>query len=111
MLVDHAAEIGETAMVLISLADDRHGPGSVERYGLLPERVAFVGVLNAGSAFDGTGVRSGPLAPDDPLRGTGTLVVLAPDFAACFVVRELPTTTGRSPSPTTATRSWRARCR
>ena len=28
------------------------------------------------------------LAPDDPLRGTGTLVALAPDFAACFVVRE-----------------------
>ena len=33
-------------------------------------------------------MRRGTLAPDDPLRGTGTLVVLAPDFAACFVTRE-----------------------
>ena len=38
-------------------------------------------------------MRSGRLAPDDPLHGTGTLVALAPDFAACFVVREPTTTT------------------
>ena len=88
MIVDHAAEIGPTAMVLAALADESHGPDSVARYGWLPERIAFVGVLNAGDSFDGTGVRSGTLAPDDPLRGTGTLVALAPDFAACFVVRE-----------------------
>jgi hypothetical protein len=74
--------------VLASLADESHGPDSVARYGWLPKRVAFVGVLNAGGAFDGTGVRGGTLAPDDALRGTGTLVALAPDFAACFVVRE-----------------------
>ena len=55
MLVDQAAQIGETAMVLISLADDRHGHGSVERYGWLPDRVAFVGVLNAGRAYEGDG--------------------------------------------------------
>ncbi len=90
MLVDQAAQIGETAMVLISLADDRHGHGSIERYGWLPDRVAFVGVLNAGRAYEGTGVRGGKLAPDDPLQGTGTLVVLSPDFAAAFVVREQP---------------------
>ena len=89
MLVDQAADIGETAMVLIALADDQHGHGSVERYGWLPERVAFVGVLNAGEAYEGTTVRSGRLAPDDPLLGTGTLVALAPDFAACFVTREI----------------------
>ena len=88
MLVDQAADIGETAMVLISLADDQHGRGSVRRYGFLPDRVAFVGVLNAGKAYEGTEVRSGKLALDDPLRGTGTLVVLSPDFAACLVMRE-----------------------
>ena len=88
VIVDHAAELGPTAMVLASLADESHGPDSVARYGWLPKRVAFVGVLNAGDAFDGTGVRGGTLAPDDALRGTGTLVALAPDFAACFVVRE-----------------------
>jgi EAL domain-containing protein (putative c-di-GMP-specific phosphodiesterase class I) len=88
LIVDHAAELGDTAMVLASLADESYGPDAVARYGWLPERIAFVGVLNAGDAFNGTGVRGGTLAPDDALRGTATLVALAPDFAACFVVRE-----------------------
>jgi EAL domain-containing protein (putative c-di-GMP-specific phosphodiesterase class I) len=88
VIVDHAAGLGSTAMVLAALADESHGPDSVARYGWLPERVAFVGVLGAGGAFDGTGARSGTLPPGDELRGTGTLVALAPDFAACFVVRE-----------------------
>jgi len=88
VIVDHATELGPTAMVLASLADESHGPDSVARYGWLPKRVAFVGVLNAGDAFDGTGVRSGGLAADDPLLGTGTVVTLAPDFAACYVARE-----------------------
>jgi EAL domain-containing protein (putative c-di-GMP-specific phosphodiesterase class I) len=88
VIVDRAAELGETAMVLASMSDERLGPAANERYGRLQDRVAFVGVLNAGSTFDGTRVRGGRLAPDDPLRGTGTLVALAPDFAACYVVRE-----------------------
>jgi EAL domain-containing protein (putative c-di-GMP-specific phosphodiesterase class I) len=88
VLVDQAAEIGETAMVLVALADDEHGAGSVSRYSWLPDRVAFIGVLNAGEAFKGTGVRTGTLERGDPLLGTGTVVVLAPDFAACFVVQE-----------------------
>ena len=88
VIVDQAAEIGATAMVLASLSDESAGADAVARYGWLPERVAFVGVLNAGGSFEGTGVRSGRLAADDVLRGTGTLVALAPDFAACFVVRE-----------------------
>ena len=58
------------------------------------------------------GVRGGALAPDDPLRGTGTLVALAPDFAACFVVaRSRRRTSGSSRSPTTATPWSSARCR
>jgi hypothetical protein len=98
-------------MVLAALADESHGPASVARYGWLPDRVAFVGVLGGGDAFDGTGVHSGSIPPRDVLRGTGTLVALAPDFAACFVVPRSPTTSGRSRSPTTATRSCSARCR
>jgi EAL domain-containing protein (putative c-di-GMP-specific phosphodiesterase class I) len=89
VIVDRAAELGETAMVLASMSDERLGPAADARYGRLPDRVAFVGVLNAGSTFDGTNVRGGRLGPDDPLRGTGTLVALAPDFAACYVVREV----------------------
>jgi hypothetical protein len=45
-------------------------------------------VLNASTSFEGSGVRSGTLAPDDPLRGAGTLVALAPDFAACLVAQQ-----------------------
>jgi EAL domain-containing protein (putative c-di-GMP-specific phosphodiesterase class I) len=88
VIIDHAAELGSTAMVLAALADESHAPDSIERYRWLPGHVAFVGVLGAGRSFDGTGVRSGVLPPGDALRGTGTLVALAPDFAACLVARE-----------------------
>jgi EAL domain-containing protein (putative c-di-GMP-specific phosphodiesterase class I) len=88
VILEQATALGRTAMVLAALADESHGPSSAARYGRLPERVAFVGVLNAGDAFEGTAVRGGRLAPDDALRGSGTLVALAPDFAACFVARE-----------------------
>jgi EAL domain-containing protein (putative c-di-GMP-specific phosphodiesterase class I) len=88
VIVDQAAQLGSTAIVLASLAQESHGPASVARYGWLPDRLAFVGVLNSGGAFAGTGVRSGELAADDPLRGSGALVALAPDFAACYVTRE-----------------------
>jgi EAL domain-containing protein (putative c-di-GMP-specific phosphodiesterase class I) len=90
VIVDQAAELGENAMVLAALSDEALGPAADARYGRLQDRIAFVGVLNAGATFDGTNVRGGTLAPDDPLRGSGTLVALAPDFAACYVVRELP---------------------
>jgi EAL domain-containing protein (putative c-di-GMP-specific phosphodiesterase class I) len=89
LIVDHAAELGGTAVVLASLADESHGANSVARYGWLPNRLAIVGVLNAGDAFAGTGVHGGRLAPDDPLRDSGTLVALTPDFGVCFVTREL----------------------
>jgi EAL domain-containing protein (putative c-di-GMP-specific phosphodiesterase class I) len=89
VLVAQAAEQGETAMVLVSLPDERWGQIAVERFGWLPDSIGFVGVLNAGGAFDGTGVRSGTLPPDDQLRGTGTVVALAPGFAACIVLREV----------------------
>jgi EAL domain-containing protein (putative c-di-GMP-specific phosphodiesterase class I) len=85
----HAAELGETAMVLGCLADSRHAEATVRRFGWLTDRVALVGVLNGGDALDGTGVRGGELADDDPLCGAGTVVALAPDFAACYVTREV----------------------
>ena len=88
LIVEHAAELGQTAMVLAALSDETAADDAVSRYGWLPERVAFVGVLNASTSFEGSGVRSGTLAPDDPLRGAGTLVALAPDFAACLVAQQ-----------------------
>ncbi len=87
VLVDEAAVNGATAMVLAALSDERFGPATLDRYGRLADRIAFVGVLNAGDTFTGTGVRGGKLPPDDPLRGTATVIALAPGFAACLVMR------------------------
>ena len=87
LIVEHAAELGQTAMVLAALSDETAADDAVSRYGWLPERVAFVGVLNASTSFEGSGVRSGTLAPDDRLRGVGTLVALAPGFAVCLVAQ------------------------
>jgi len=87
LIIDQAAELGRTAMVLAALADESGAEEAVARYGWLPDRVAFVGVLNAGTSFEGTGVRSGQLSADDPLRGVGTLVALAPGFAVCLVAQ------------------------
>jgi EAL domain-containing protein (putative c-di-GMP-specific phosphodiesterase class I) len=87
VLVDQAAQLGETAMVLAALSDERYGPATAERYGRLADRLAFVGVVGAGDVFAGTRVRGGALAADDPLRGTATVVALAPGFAACLVMR------------------------
>jgi hypothetical protein len=91
VLVDQAGALGETAMVLAALSDERFGPATRDRYGRLADSAAFVGVLNAGDTFAGTRVRRGTLAADDPLRGTATLVALAPGFAACLVMRPTDT--------------------
>jgi EAL domain-containing protein (putative c-di-GMP-specific phosphodiesterase class I) len=88
VILQRAADLGETAMVLVSLADERYGEDSVKQFGWVRDQVAFIGILNMGRQPETPGIRSGTLAPDDPLRGTGTLVALAPGFSACFVVRE-----------------------
>jgi hypothetical protein len=50
--------------------------------------VAFVGALGAAPELAEAGVRTGQLAPDDPLRGTWTVTALGPGLAACFVACE-----------------------
>src|SRR5215217_162531 len=42
LIVEHAAELGQTAMVLAALSDETAADDAVSRYGWLPERVAFV---------------------------------------------------------------------
>src|SRR5829696_4897395 len=49
----------------------------------LAERIGFVGVLGGGAAGAEAGIRGGPLAPEDPLQGTWTEVVLGPGYGAC----------------------------
>ena len=112
VIIDHAAELGSTAMVLAALADESHGPGSVARYGWLPDRVAFVGVLGAGDAFDGHG-RAQRRAPARrrAARDRHARRARARLRRLLRRARDRRRTSGRSPSPTTATRSSSARCR
>ncbi len=88
VILRRASDLGETAMVLVSLADEKYGEDSVKQFGWVRDHVGFIGILNMGRPPERPGIRSGTLAPDDPLRGTGTLVALAPGFSACFVVRD-----------------------
>jgi EAL domain-containing protein (putative c-di-GMP-specific phosphodiesterase class I) len=85
LLLERAAGIGETALVLAALPDAAQADAA--RFVALADRAAFVGVLGAEGTFDGTGVRRGPLAPDDPLAGSWTLAVVDPDYSACFVAQ------------------------
>jgi EAL domain-containing protein (putative c-di-GMP-specific phosphodiesterase class I) len=85
LLLERAAGLGETALVLAALPDP--APEQVDRCVALAEDAAFVGVLGANGALDGTRVRQGELAPDDPLAESWTLAVLDPDYSACFVAQ------------------------
>ena len=98
-------------MVIGCLVRKEDAERAVRRFGWLQERVAFVGVLNAGDAFDGSGVRSGVLAPDDPLLGTGAVVDAVPRLRRLLRrPRGARTGAGSGRSPTTARPSWSARC-
>jgi EAL domain-containing protein (putative c-di-GMP-specific phosphodiesterase class I) len=91
VVVEQARQGGQTAMVLAALPrPELADADSVARYRALAERLAFVGVLGAGDAFAGTGVRGGPLQRGDPLRESWTVAVLDPSYSACFVAREEP---------------------
>jgi hypothetical protein len=85
MLTSQAAALGATGLLLAALPGDEPVPTAQgERYRALAERIGFVGVLGGGAGGDGA-VRGGPLAPEDPLRGTWTEVALGPGYGACFV--------------------------
>ncbi len=85
LLLERAAGIGETALVLAALPDPP--AEQLERCVALADRAAFVGVLGANGRLEGTGVRQGPLEPGDPLAESWTVAVLDPDYSACFVAR------------------------
>jgi hypothetical protein len=90
LIVSQAAALGETAVVLVAYPDEGHaGPEQVAELRALANRLAFVGVLGAPPGLEhGGGIRTGPLAPDDTLRGTWTVIALGAGLAACFVAQE-----------------------
>ena len=86
LLSGQAAALGNTGLLLAALPDDDEGPdGQLERYARLAGLIGFVGVLGGGAAQTSEGIRGGPLAPGDALRGTWTEVALGPGYGACFV--------------------------
>jgi hypothetical protein len=88
LLSSQALALGNTGLLLAALPDDDDAPdGQLERYARLAEQIGFVGVLGGGAAQASEGIRGGPLAPEDALRGTWTEVALGPGYGACFVAR------------------------
>jgi EAL domain-containing protein (putative c-di-GMP-specific phosphodiesterase class I) len=88
MLSAPAAALGETGLLLAALPGDERLPaGRLDRYRALADRIGFVGVLGGAAADAPEGIRGGPLAEGDPLRGTWTEVALGPGYGACFVAR------------------------
>jgi EAL domain-containing protein (putative c-di-GMP-specific phosphodiesterase class I) len=89
LIVRQALALGETAVVLAAFPHEGHiGPDQAAELQELARSLAFVGALCAPPELAGSGIRTGPLAPDDPLRGTWTVTALGPGLAACFVARE-----------------------
>jgi len=87
LIMRQALALGETAVVLAAFPDEQHlRPEQADELRELAKSLAFVGVLGAPAEL--AGVRTGKLAPDDPLRGTWTVTALGPGLAACFVACE-----------------------
>jgi EAL domain-containing protein (putative c-di-GMP-specific phosphodiesterase class I) len=89
LIMRQALSLGETAVVLAAYPHERHvGPEQAAELRELAGSLAFVGALGAPAELGEAGVRTGPLAPYDPLRGTWTVAALGPGLAACFVARQ-----------------------
>ena len=89
LIMRQALALGETAVVLAAFPDESHiGPTQAAELQELAQSLAFVGALCAPPELARSGIRTGALAPDDPLRGTWTVTALGPGLAACFVARE-----------------------
>jgi EAL domain-containing protein (putative c-di-GMP-specific phosphodiesterase class I) len=89
LIMRQALALGETAVVLAAYPDEGHlGPEQAADLQELAGAIAFVGALAAPPELARSGIRTGALAPDDPLRGTWTVIALGPGLAACFVAAE-----------------------
>jgi EAL domain-containing protein (putative c-di-GMP-specific phosphodiesterase class I) len=89
LIMRQALALGETAVVLAAFPDEDHVDAEqAADLKELAKSIAFVGALAAPPELAASGIRTGPLAADDPLRGTWTVTALGPGLAACFVARE-----------------------
>jgi EAL domain-containing protein (putative c-di-GMP-specific phosphodiesterase class I) len=89
LVARQALELGENVIVLGAFPDEGQiTDGEAQMLRELADSVAFVGAIGASAELEATGVRTGPLAPEDPLRGTWTIAALGPNCNACFVAAE-----------------------
>ena len=89
LVARQALELGESVIVLGAFPDNgQMTDGEARMLKELATSVAFVGAIGASEELEAAGVRTGPLAPEDPLRGTWTIAALGPNCNACFVAAE-----------------------
>jgi len=86
-----AARLGSTSVLAATFQRGEHfTPATAARYRDLADQVGFVCVLGAGlPANPFPGLRSGDLAPGDPLREEWDVVVLDLHFAVALLARDL----------------------
>ena len=89
LVARQALELGESVIVLGAFPDQGQiTDGEARMLKELATSAAFVGAIGASAELEAAGVRTGPLAPQDPLRGTWTIAALGPNCNACFVAAE-----------------------
>jgi len=83
-------DAAEPNVLLACFQDARHLTRATRsRYEFLATRAAFIGVLGRGMPVAPVaGVRGADLAPDDPLVGEWSLLVIGPHFAAALVAKD-----------------------
>jgi diguanylate cyclase (GGDEF)-like protein/PAS domain S-box-containing protein len=86
-----ALRVGDTCIVASTFQHGRHfTPATTLRYRDLVERTGFVCALGEGLASGVVpGLRSAPLAADDPVLGEWDVVVLSPHFSTALLARDL----------------------
>lgn len=86
-----AAERSDPPVVLAAFQHVDHFRTAVRRrYEMLAERCPLVAVFGEGMPPEpAAGVRGAAIAPDDPITGEWTLVVLGPHYAAALIARDL----------------------
>lgn len=89
LVARQALELGESVIVLGAFPDEGQiTDGEARMLKELATSVAFVGAIGASDDLEAAGIRTGPLLPEDPLRGTWTIAALGPNCNACFVAAE-----------------------
>jgi EAL domain-containing protein (putative c-di-GMP-specific phosphodiesterase class I) len=86
-----AEMLGEESVVLATFQEEGYFTARTRgRYEMLAGGSALIGALGVGMGpHPAPGVRGGPIAPDDPLRGEWDVVVIGPHFAGAFTARDL----------------------